>query len=754
MCAHGFQGKGYSPEFVDNFWRVVELMKDGDVEIEVVAGVEDRICGPCPNNLEASGGGNGVGCVQEPKIRKLDDAYVATLGVRPGDVLRWKDVKQLVVRKVTDEAFDRNCEPCNWRKLGVCKDALQSMREKLGGSKLMLLASIVGLLVGGVPSAQAAQKQVTALAAMETAKTSLTIDQLEQRLLANKELRIPAIRKVQEALNNLEWKKALDAAKQLETHAEFSDYYHYFVGQAELGRLKEFRRQDATATALLAAEQARFHLSQVQGSNPYTTLWRKANVLLGEVELLTGEMHLQTMHREKGQQFLENGFQRLSQSNLLALVPKATIVSYALLCEKKSTSICVSWVAKLGSYMGKGDEARSFERMTNFKRPYIERSPQQPYKVDVDLQAFQNGFQQYLAGKYEEAFSTWKALLTEYPRTSIKLRTKFWMGRAAQKSNHTAEAETLYREIIKELPFSYYALLASWLGGIDLSRMMDAELPSAITETPLLTPSDVVHIKRAEMLIASAVPELAALELQDVRPSLNMPNEFVVYLVALNHLAGNHSAAFQMLGELATRNFKGLFSVYGQKLYFPTTRLPLIRSVADESKVDPLLMISIVKQESAFNSEAMSGANAYGLMQLIAPTARDMDPKVEVGELFQPLTNLKLGGKYIRQLLGRYKGNVVAALAAYNAGPGNSDRWMREAAANMAPEEFIETIGFRETREYVQNIARNYYWYHKRVKGEPISGFSALMSNFALQSLPQSQSSEQSAAKSVTNAKH
>ncbi|MBI3557536.1 MAG: transglycosylase SLT domain-containing protein, partial [Deltaproteobacteria bacterium] len=402
------------------------------------------------------------------------------------------------------------------------------------------------------------------------------------------------------------------------------------------------------------------------------------------------------------------------------------IVSYAMMCDKRQTDICTSWVAKLAPLVARSEASRIFDRIAAFKKPYLDRTVQIPYKVDLDLQAFQKGFQSYQDAKFDDAFTTWRDLLHDYPRTSIKLRTKFWMGRAAQKSQHDAQAETLFREVIKELPFSYYALMSSWFGNIDLSRMMDAEMPLATDETPLLTPSDVVHIKRAEALIASAVPELAVLELQDVHATVNMPNEFLVYLVALNNLAGNHNAAFQMLGELSTRSFQGLFSSYGQKLYFPTARLPLIREMAKEWKVDPLLVLSIVKQESAFNVEATSPANAYGLMQIIAPTARDMDPKIEIMDLFNPMINVKLGTKYIRQLLTKYKGSMIPALCAYNAGPGHSDRWMREAHAGLPPEEYIELIGFRETREYVQNIVRNFYWYNRRIKGENIPNLTAL----------------------------
>ncbi len=808
MCVHGFQGKGYSPKFVANFWRVVDDLDADSAQIIVVQGTADDICQPCPNN-------QGALCADETKIRKLDDAYVATLEIKPGDTMSWAAARRLVAKKVTDKDFDENCAPCGWRKLGVCKEALHKLRKAAAAGTLALALALVCFSATSAraetepsipsrtesetaapadvgtastpaavvapeaattlpaaaapatvtapssaaapatvtaPSSAAAPATVTApssAAAPATAATPTsvtvpakkvtqapvvtrdtggftTIDQLEQALLTDKSKRVPVLFKIQNALNARDWKRAVTAAKGLENNVEYADYYHYLLGQAELGRMHKFMHEGSSATAMVAAEQARFHLSQVRTSNSYTSLWKRANALVGEAEITIGEIHLRAKHKAKAQQYLENGFQRLSQVNQLALVSKVTIVSYAMICDKKQTDICTSWVAKLAPFVARSEASRIFERIASFKKPYIDRTVQIPYKIDLDLQAFQKGFTSYLDAKYDEAFTTWRDLLHDYPRTTIKLRTKFWMGRAAQKSQHEAQAETLFREVIKELPFSYYALMSSWFGGIDLARMMDAEMPLATDETPLLSPADVVHIRRAETLIASAVPELAVLELQDVHATVNMPNEFLVYLVTLNHLAGNHNAAFQMLGELSTRSFQGLFSSYGQKLYFPTARLPLIRELAKEWKVDPLLVLSIVKQESAFNDEATSPANAYGLMQIIGPTARDLDPKVEIMDLFNPLVNVKLGTKYVRQLLNRYKGSIIPALCAYNAGPGHSDRWMRESRSALQPEEYIELIGFRETREYVQNITRNYYWYTRRIKHENFPNLLAL----------------------------
>lgn len=730
MCVHGFEGKGYSPAFVQNFWKVKERLGDDEVIAEAILGTSrEDICAPCPNNA-------GSTCVDEERILKLDNAYAKTLDVKPGDKLSWKDVKKLIAKKVTDDDFEKNCEPCGWKRFGVCKAALKKLRDASGALALVFAALSATAQAKQAQANPTPSAPVASIIQADANPKVVAIDKIEERILQDRKRRIPAFKAVYDALTKSHFDKALKAAKPLESNLEFKDYYHYLSGQAELGRMRKAAKSGKIANAILAGEQATFHFIQVIGTNPYTQLERRATSFLGETEVALAELHLKRKQRKRAIQLFENGFQRLSSVNLKVLVPKDSVVSYALLCEKSQNEMCTSWVVKLAPLVAKSDAARVIERIAAFKRPYIERTHSIPYRVDLDAREFQKGFEQYMKGEFEDAYTTFRDLLKEYPRTNYKLRTKFWMARSAQRSGHGVQAETLYREIIRDTPFAYYAMLAAWYGGIDIARMVDAELPLASIETPVLTPAEVVHIKRAETLIASAVPDLALIELQSVRPTVNMPNEFLVYLAVLNHLAGNHQAAFQVFSELSSRNYSGLYSSYGQKLYFPTARLPLIREVSKDWKLDPLLVLSVVKQESAFNHEAVSYANAFGLMQIIPPTARDLDPKIDTVELFNPNKNVNLGSKYISQLMNRYSGNIVLALAAYNAGPGNADRWKRETPPALAIEEFIEHITYKETREYVQNILRNFYWYNRRLRGENFPNLPALAQSVTPQGLP------------------
>lgn len=140
---------------------------------------------------------------------------------------------------------------------------------------------------------------------------------------------------------------------------------------------------------------------------------------------------------------------------------------------------------------------------------------------------------------------------------------------------------------------------------------------------------------------------------------------------------------------------------------FPPAYRASFREWGERADVDPFLLMGIARRESAFNPEARSPVGARGLMQLMPGTAKDVSDRYGFKtptpeELYQPESNIRLGSRYIREMIDRYSGNRLAAVAAYNAGPGRVDRWLREAPREF--DLFVESIPYRETRDYVQAV--------------------------------------------------
>jgi len=133
-------------------------------------------------------------------------------------------------------------------------------------------------------------------------------------------------------------------------------------------------------------------------------------------------------------------------------------------------------------------------------------------------------------------------------------------------------------------------------------------------------------------------------------------------------------------------------------------QLQVVRQVAIEEGLSPLLVEAIVHVESSGNATAESRARAYGLMQLRLPTAGEVAGRpVTKQDLFDPRFNVQLGCRYLRKMMNRYGQDLRLALMAYNAGPGNVDRWR---ALDPDPAVILRDHAFRETRNYVVKIDR------------------------------------------------
>ena len=176
-----------------------------------------------------------------------------------------------------------------------------------------------------------------------------------------------------------------------------------------------------------------------------------------------------------------------------------------------------------------------------------------------------------------------------------------------------------------------------------------------------------------------------------------------------------------LLESLSPAEVRGLPNDFWMTLY-PRPYWHETLQQAQGMALDPYLVLSIIRQESAFNAAATSHAGARGLMQLMPATAQEVAAKLQLTgvtseRLYDPQLSLLLGTSYFNKMLQRYQGNLVLALAAYNAGPGRASRW-REQWNDVPTDEFIERIPLDETRLYVKFILRNLMVYERLYKGQ------------------------------------
>lgn len=143
-------------------------------------------------------------------------------------------------------------------------------------------------------------------------------------------------------------------------------------------------------------------------------------------------------------------------------------------------------------------------------------------------------------------------------------------------------------------------------------------------------------------------------------------------------------------------------------LKYPLAYDEIVFKTAERFNIDAFLVLAVMREESHFRKNVVSTANAYGLMQIIPPTARKFDKNISEKDLFKEEKNIEIGIKYLSFLLKRFK-NVEEAVSAYNAGEINVDKWLSNKYKDV--DEFIENIPFNETRSYVKKVMRSYYIY-------------------------------------------
>jgi len=153
----------------------------------------------------------------------------------------------------------------------------------------------------------------------------------------------------------------------------------------------------------------------------------------------------------------------------------------------------------------------------------------------------------------------------------------------------------------------------------------------------------------------------------------------------------------------------------GVALLYPAAWPHLVATDAGEQQLDPWLLLALVRQESAYDPRALSGSDARGLTQVIPSTADGLAASLGIADfqqslLYRPAVGLRLGAAYLHGTLSQFGGNILYALAGYNAGPGNVPNWAG-GRVNGDPDLFVDNIDYPETRDYVEIVYTNYTAY-------------------------------------------
>ncbi len=322
-----------------------------------------------------------------------------------------------------------------------------------------------------------------------------------------------------------------------------------------------------------------------------------------------------------------------------------------------------------------------------------------------------------------EAADMLEAYVRRFPTSSYVQDALYWLGRAYERSGNTALARSFYRAGATRFPLTYFgakaaARLLPEPEGIGDAPLNPAEFLSVIPPAPPLPQMDQPLTAKAQEreIRARALSDIAfdasaELEYRAAYAATRAPRLLVDAAgaaIAAGHYAVGITAMRQAFPQLEARRVPEIPNE-AWRTAFPLPYESSLRSAAAGNHVDPMFMAGLVRQESAFESNAVSHQGAMGLMQVMPSTASKLARQLKIryarASLTDPGYNLKLGARYLADLIQVF-GTPEAALAAYNAGEDRVVQWT--AGQNyLETAEFVESIPFTETREYVQIVIRN-----------------------------------------------
>jgi peptidoglycan lytic transglycosylase len=378
---------------------------------------------------------------------------------------------------------------------------------------------------------------------------------------------------------------------------------------------------------------------------------------------------------------------------------------------------------------------------------------------NADLAAksrFQAAWADYLGGRLQDATKSFEQYAELYPSSRRAPAALYWLGRIAESDGRQADAQlffTLLRRRFRNQYYSRQAVERSKLlelperqvlpgagpetpGGAGSLGALPAGLETAVNERPPAPdPSSFCPTSRLgpgeRLALTFAALSLGDLAERDLRLRLEAGRTETApdapgLRLALARVQREREEydratynARQILPNYADYDFSELPGDFWGLLY-PEAFWSLVRQDARANRLDPYLVMALIREESGFNPTATSGAGARGLMQLLPQTAsgvarENRGPRRRrrpAGNLNNPSYNLRIGCRYLGEMVQQFDGSLEQALAAYNAGPDRVKQWVA-GRSFPEPAAFVESIPFAETRAYVEAVLRDAVVYRR-----------------------------------------
>ncbi|MHB1140292.1 MAG: transglycosylase SLT domain-containing protein [Sulfuricaulis sp.] len=308
------------------------------------------------------------------------------------------------------------------------------------------------------------------------------------------------------------------------------------------------------------------------------------------------------------------------------------------------------------------------------------------------------------AGQWETAKRFIAGLSEEQQRNS---QWRYWSARILEATGNKSEARSLYQGLARDR--SYYGFLAADRADEDYS-MQHVSIEASPEEISAMLARPGIQMAQ-ELYQMGQVTDARRQWIWTMR---RMNNRDLAVAAVIAQQWGWHDRAILTVAKSDHQD--------DLELRFPLLYRDVIEANASDLGLDPSWVYGVVRQESAFVADARSSAGALGLMQLMPATGKLTGRKLNIPirnnrAILNIENNLRLGAGYLKEVLGRNKGNQVLATASYNAGPNRVSSWMPERG--MEADIWVELIPYSETRDYVKNVMSYTTVYDHRLGSRP-----------------------------------
>ncbi len=294
-------------------------------------------------------------------------------------------------------------------------------------------------------------------------------------------------------------------------------------------------------------------------------------------------------------------------------------------------------------------------------------------------------------------------------------RVAYWYGKALLKEKKNKQAREVFYSVINNYPLNYYSFLAA-------RQLKMSKAKKMITKKAIVSYN--INSINKQLFKENFLILLADNNDYNTIDDLKINDEFIKSWVAYkkqnypksinlakNELLKKYTIEHDEKNDKKTQKLS--FSNYELKLMYPILFENIINDYAKDYKLSPYLFLSLIREESHFDKEAKSSVGAIGLSQLMQPTASYIENKpIPKETLLDDSENIRIGMKYFNYLIKYFKGNEYLAILAYNAGPGNIDKWLNNPKITSDEiDVFIENIPYLETKNYIKKILSSYWAY-------------------------------------------